>query len=149
MTTPIEQVESHEETQIRHLIAEQAAAIGAKDLDQLVRLYLPSVVIFDVKPPYRIQGTFGLFRMWDECLPCFPDYFEIETRDLVISVDGNLAIAHWMFRFTCPDENHPATQTYIRCTASYRRVGGKWWIAHEHLSVPFVCVPNSNEFASY
>ncbi|MEH2287950.1 YybH family protein [Nostoc sp.] len=69
-------------------------------------------------------------------MPYFPDTFEIETRDLKITVSENLAVAHWLFRFT-RTQNHPAMQTWMRVTTVCQKNQGKWQILHEHLSVLF------------
>jgi ketosteroid isomerase-like protein len=44
-----------------------------------------------------------------------------------------LAVAHYLARFT----GLPGEPFWIRVTAVYRRVEGKWKIVHEHSSVPF------------
>jgi ketosteroid isomerase-like protein len=95
------------------------------------------VVAFDVKPPFQTKGAEAWRRTWEECLPCFPDSFQIETRDLSLTASGDVALAHWLFRFTGEEKDHPAMQTWLRITAGYRRVRGTWQVVHEHLSVPF------------
>lgn len=127
----------HNEAQIRQLIADQQSAICTKDVDQIMSHYASKVIVFDVKPPFQTQGKEAFRRVWEECLPCFPDSFEIETRDLNITVSGDLAFAHWLFRFTEMEQDHPAMQTWMRITAAYQKNQGKWQILHEHLSVPF------------
>ena len=62
---------------------------------------------------------------------------------LSIIVSGDLAFAHWLYRFTGMEKDHPATQTWIRATVGYKRQQGRWQIVHEHESVPFD--PHSND----
>ena len=102
---------THDEAQIRQLIADQASAICAKDIDQIMAHYATDVMFFDCKPPFQTRGAEAFRRMWEECLPYFPDSFEIERRDLSIIVNGDLALAHWLFRFTGEEKDHPAMQT--------------------------------------
>jgi ketosteroid isomerase-like protein len=128
---------ARDEAQIRQLIADQMSALGAKDLDRLMSHYAADVVIFDVKPPFQTKGAAALRRLWEACLPYFPDSFQTELRDLTLTVGGDLALAHWLWRFTGMEQDHPAMQTWIRSTAGYRRVRGGWQIVHEHVSVPF------------
>ncbi|MBW4683805.1 MAG: nuclear transport factor 2 family protein [Komarekiella atlantica HA4396-MV6] len=125
------------EAQIRQLIAEQQSAICAKDVDQIMSHYATEVIIFDVKPPFQIKGKGAFRRVWEECLPYFPDSFEIETRDLNITVSDDLAVAHWLSHFTAMEPDHPAMQTWMRITAVCQRNQGEWQILHEHISVPF------------
>jgi ketosteroid isomerase-like protein len=136
MTTP-ESPQTRDEAQLRKLIADQMSAIGAKDLDRLMNHYAADVVVFDVKPPFLTIGAEAWRRTWEASLPYFPESFHTEMRDLSLTVSGDLALAHWLFRFTGMEQDHPAMQTWIRINAGYRRIWGQWQIAHEHASVPF------------
>jgi ketosteroid isomerase-like protein len=71
------------------------------------------------------------------CLPYFPASFGTETRDLSVTVSGDLALADRLWRFTRVPEDDPAMQTWMRDTVVYRTNRGKWQIVHEHGSVPF------------
>ncbi len=124
------------EAQIRQLIADQQRAICTKDVDQIMSRYATEIIIFDVKPPFQAQGKEAVRQMWEDCLPYFPDTFEIETRDLNVNVSEDLAVSHWLFRFI-GTEDHPAMQMWMRATAVCQRNQGEWQIVHEHLSVPF------------
>ncbi|BBA35129.1 uncharacterized protein sS8_3186 [Methylocaldum marinum] len=52
-------------------------------------------------------------------------------------MSGDLAFAHWLFRFTGEDKDHPAMQTWMRLTTCCQRQQGQWRILHEHCSLPF------------
>jgi len=136
MTTP-ESAQARDEAQLRQLITDQMSAIGAKDLDRLMNHYAADVVIFDVKPPFQTTGAEAWRQTWEACLPYMPDAFQTEIRDLHLTASGDLAPAHWLFRLTGMAKDHPAMQTWIRISAGYRRIRGRWQIVHEHASVPF------------
>ncbi|MBD2121531.1 YciI family protein [Trichocoleus sp. FACHB-262] len=123
------------EAEIRQLISNQQRAICAKDIDQIMSRYTTEAVIFDVKPPFQTKGKDAIRRLWEDGLPCFPDSLEMETRDLTIIVNDNLATAHWLFRFQ-GEPDHPATQMWMRATAVCQKNQGNWQILHEHVSVP-------------
>ena len=127
---------THDEAQIRQLIADRANAICSKDLDRIMAHYATETIVFDVKPPYQTRGADAWRRVWEACLPYFPAAFGTETRDLSILVSGDLALAHWLWRFK-GKKDHPAMQTWMRNTAGYQRIQGRWQIVHEHCSVPF------------
>ncbi len=127
---------TNHEAEIRQLIADQQRAICTKDADQIMSRYAAEVIIFDVKPPFQTQGKEAVRRVWEDCLPYFPNSFEMETRDLAITVNDNLATAHWLFRFK-GEQNHPAMQMWMRVTAVCQKNQGNWQILHEHISVPF------------
>jgi ketosteroid isomerase-like protein len=136
MTTP-ESGQARDEAQLRHLIADQMSAIGAKNLDRLMHHYAADVVVFDVKPPFQTTGAEAWRRTWEASLPYVPDAFQTEMRDLRLTVSGDVALAHGLFRFTGMDKDYPAMQTWIRISAGYRRIRDRWQIVHEHASVPF------------
>lgn len=50
--------------------------------------YAQDVLIFDVKPPFQIKSADAFRRIWEECFLDFSDSFEIESRDLSITVSG-------------------------------------------------------------
>lgn len=124
------------EDQIRQMIADQQRAICAKDVNQLMSRYADEIVIFDVKPPFQVKGREAVRQLWEEGLPCFPDSLEMETRDLIITANDDIATAHWLFRFQ-GEPDHPATQMWMRATAVCRKQHDTWQIFHEHISVPF------------
>jgi uncharacterized protein (TIGR02246 family) len=135
MTT--ETTKTNDEAQIRQIIADTESAICAKDIDRIMAHYAADAILFDVKPPFQCQGADTIRSIWEECLPCFPDSFEIETRDLRVIVSGDLAIAHWLGRFTGVEKEHPAMQTWMRFTTAFQRQQERWQIVHDHVSVPF------------
>ncbi|NJO78260.1 MAG: SnoaL-like domain-containing protein [Cyanobacteria bacterium RM1_2_2] len=124
------------EAEIRQLITGQQCAICTEDVDQIMSRYATEVILFDVKPPFQTKGKAAVRQLWKDCLPYFPDSFEMETRDLTITVREDLAAAHWLFRFT-GTEDHPAMQMWMRATAVCQKNQGNWQILHEHISVPF------------
>jgi ketosteroid isomerase-like protein len=124
MTTP-ESAHARDEAQLRHLIADQMSAIGAKDLDRLMTHYAAGAVVFDVKPPFQTNGADAWRRTWEACLPYLPASFQIEMRDLSLTASGDVALTHWLFRFPGMGKDHPAMQTWMRITAGYRRIRGR------------------------
>lgn len=124
------------ETEIRQLIADQQHAICTKDVDQIMSHYAAEIILFDVKPPFQTQGKAAVRQLWEDCLPYFPDTFEMETHDLTITVNDNLATAHWLFHFK-GQQDHPAMQMWMRATAVCQKNQDNWQISHEHISVPF------------
>ncbi|MBD2095970.1 nuclear transport factor 2 family protein [Trichocoleus sp. FACHB-591] len=134
-TTATEQTHTAE-TQIRQLIVEQQQAICSKDVDQIMSCYAHEIILFDVKPPFQTKGKEAVRQLWEDSLPYFPDSFEMEIRDLTVTANDNLATAHWLFRFQ-GEQDHPATQMWMRATAVYQKHQGNWQILHEHISVPF------------
>jgi uncharacterized glyoxalase superfamily protein PhnB/ketosteroid isomerase-like protein len=99
--------------------------------------YLPDAVLFDAIPPYRTVGRDAIKAIWEQCFPFFPETFRSEHKDLQIEVSGDLAFVHGLHHFVPEPADHPSGSTWMRVTACYRRVDGKWRVSHEHVSIPF------------
>jgi ketosteroid isomerase-like protein len=123
--------------QVRKIIDDFFTALSKKDIKAMMMPYASDVVIFDVKPPFQTKGAIAWKHIWEACLPYFPEAFSVETRDMVITTGGNVAIAHYMFRLKGPEKDHDAMQTWMRATTGFKYQQGKWRIIHEHGSVPF------------
>ncbi len=126
-------MDSRGEAEILRVIADQQSAVRAKDVDRIMSHYAAEFAVFNVKPPFQIRGTGEWRRVWATSLSHFPASFGTETRDLVITMSGELAVAHYLSRFT----GLPGEPSWIRITAVYKRMDGGWRIVHEHSSVPF------------
>lgn len=124
------------EAEIRQAIDDWTAAFRAKDINRLMSHYSADVIAYDLKPPFQVKGATAWRSIWEECMPCFPSSFDVETRDLTVIANDDVAIAHWLFRFTGMEPGHPAMQSYMRATVGYRKEQGRWRIVHEHASVP-------------
>jgi len=68
--------------------------------DRIMSFYASDAVVFNVKPPFQTRGAKDWRREWETALAHFPASFGIETRDLMIAVSGDLALAHSIWRFT-------------------------------------------------
>jgi uncharacterized protein (TIGR02246 family) len=131
---------TQDEAEIRNLISAWSRALEAKDIDGLVANYAPDVLMFDVKPPSTVKGPAAIRTLWEACLPYFPESFESEHYDLKIEVSGGLAFCHGLHHIKPIGEpHHPAGQSWMRVTACYRKVEGRWLTVHEHVSMPFDC----------
>ncbi len=109
----------------------------AKDVDGLMACYTGDVRVFDAIPPHETSNAEDYRQIWEGCLGCFPDGFELEIHDRQLTVEGNLAFSTCLFRFIGMPGDDPSMKSYLRATQCLRKVGGAWKIAHEHISVPF------------
>ncbi|HMO14790.1 MAG TPA: SgcJ/EcaC family oxidoreductase [Pirellulaceae bacterium] len=129
---------SDDEAAIRRLIATWTRALERKDPDALVADYAEDAVLFDCIPPYKTVGREAIRQVWANCFPYFPDHFRSEHRDLVLHVDGHVAVLHSLHHFVVPDNpDHPCAQSWLRVTVGYRKIDGRWKVVHDHVSMPF------------
>ncbi len=135
MTTSTTHV--HDENQIRHLLTAWTNAVMGKDLDGIVADYAAEIVLYDAIPPYKTIGRPAVRQAWANCLPFFPKIFQLELRDLVIQVSGDLGMAHYLCHFAPTPADDPCGQTWMRVTEGFRLTAGAWQVIHSHISVPF------------
>lgn len=126
-----------DEKEIRRLIAAWTKALEARDAAGLTADYAPDAVLYDAIPPYKTVGAENIRKLWESCLPYFPESFKSVHQDLNVHVAGDVAIVHGLHHFVPTPADHPSGQTWMRLTVGYRRINGKWKVIHEHVSIPF------------
>lgn len=129
--------QKRDEADIRELIARWSKAVEAKDAAAVVEAYTPGTVLYDAMPPARTVGVDAIQAVWEQAFPYFPDTFRSEHRDLTVEVDGDVAFVHGLHHFVPEPADHPCGSTWMRVTACYRRLDGRWRVVHEHVSIPF------------
>jgi len=137
-TSPDTRETSADEAAIRALEDRFASAINAGDIDAVMKNYLPddNLVFFDVVPREHYRGAGAYRKDWEDFFSHFRGTPKIAITDLGITVDGNLAFSHSIQHVTGTDmHGHPVDRT-VRVTDGYRKIGGHWLIALEHVSMP-------------
>lgn len=140
MSTTTAQSTGADEAELLRLVEEWRNNLEARNLDRLMAGYAEDIVLFDVKPPYKITGKAAYRANWEACLPFFPTQFKSEHRDLNLTVSGELAFLHGLHRMLPIDEpDHPAGRSWVRVTACFQKINGEWKAVHEHVSFPMDC----------
>lgn len=126
---------SNDEIQLRQLIDSFMMAIQKKDLNKIMFFYAPDVVAFDMMAPLRHAGAVAWRQVWQAALPMMEGNITSEMRDLSVDVGQNVAVCHALLnmRLTGERQDH---DTWMRWTAGFHKVNGRWLITHEHTSVP-------------
>ena len=125
------------EQEIRGLVEAWSQALEAKDITGLTANYAPDAVLFDIKPPFRVRGVAAIHQVWEEYLPCLPAKFESERREFHMTAGEDAAFVHCLHHVRPLGETSRGPDTWIRVTVCYRKIGGKWQVVHEHVSLPF------------
>jgi uncharacterized protein (TIGR02246 family) len=118
------------------LLDAQVEAMRGKDLDRLMSFYSPDVVYFDVVPPLQYAGSAALRDRFARWFDGFEGPIDLDVRDVNISADGDIAVAHWFSRARGTLKNGREVGTWVRVTNCARRSEHGWAITHEHVSVP-------------
>ena len=126
-----------DEDAIRALIDASARAIRAGDVDALLALCEPDIVVFDLMPPLLHAGSDAVRAVWSAALASYAPPIEYEVFRLEVAVDGAAAFAHAVTRFGGTRRDGTHAPIWLRVTWGLRRGRGGWRIAHQHASVPF------------
>jgi ketosteroid isomerase-like protein len=128
--------ESADQTTIRKLIEEWAAAVRRKEMAAILRDHAPDIVMFDVPPPLESRGiaayeaTWELFFRWVRT----PVVFDVRRLEIVAGAEIAFAVA--LMRCDGGEPGGPVGELDFRLTVGLRKVDGRWTIVHEHHSVP-------------
>ena len=61
----------------------------------------------------------------------------LETRDVEIFIGGDVAFTHFLSHVSGTQRTGQRVDMWFRTTLGFARKNGRWWIVHEHGSVPF------------
>jgi uncharacterized protein (TIGR02246 family) len=124
------------ETEIRQLIDRFQQAIRAKDLSEVLSLYAPDIVSFDLVPPMQHVGIAAYRRPWEETFASFEAQIGYEVSDLTITAADDVAFSHSLNQMSGTMTSGQTTSMWVRWTACFRKLDGRWLITHEQVSVP-------------
>ena len=124
-----------DEKDIRVRVENLVEAVRGKDLDTVRTIFAPDLVSFDIEPPLQHLGAEAKWKNWIAVFETFQQ-LDYETRDLAITVSGDLAVVHGVNRISGTMNNGNQIGYWLRWTACFRRIDGDWLIAHDHVSVP-------------
>ena len=129
---------SDDEAKIKSLEDAFVAAVNAKDVDAIMKVYVPgaSLVVFDVVPPRQYLGANAYRKDWQDFFALFKGPVKFRITDLDIEASGTLAYSHSIQYVSGTDMKDQPIELVVRVTDGYREVDGNWLIAHEHVSVP-------------
>lgn len=125
-----------DKTAIRAVVEDIQKAMHDRDPRAVFSHYTSDAMIFDLAPPLvSAMGTDpakleAWFAGWEGPI-------DRVTRDLVVTVDQDLAFAHGLSRTSATTKDGERAVFWTRFTLGLKRIGGRWKIVHEHESVPF------------
>jgi ketosteroid isomerase-like protein len=125
-----------DEAQIRSVLDEFVNALRVKDRDKILSLYLPDAVTFDVVPPLHYVGAEAYGKSVQRMFEEYRGPIGFETRELNISVGADVAFSHSLVCTSGTLKSGEEADRWLRRTVCLRKIGAKWLIAHEHISLP-------------
>lgn len=121
-----------DDTEVRQAIDNLVKAIRAKDLERVMAFYSPEIVSFDIEPPLQYVNT----KHWKLTFAAYQGPIGYEMRDLSITASDDVAFAHSLNHVTGTMKNGRKADMWVRWTACFRKINGRWLITHDHVSVP-------------
>jgi uncharacterized protein (TIGR02246 family) len=124
------------EQQIRALLDRWQKAFENHDTAGAMSIYLPgdNVAVYDLSS--TIRGKDALRQDYARFFDRFEGPVHSELRDLHITAGPQVAFSYYFQRISGTLKDGRKVQMWIRVTQGYRLVNGRWFAAHDHVSVP-------------
>jgi len=121
---------------IRNIFERWAAAVRAEDIDGIRANHSPEILMFDVPPPLSSCGLDSYMDTWQlfyksQVRPVVFNFEEVE-----ITAGQDVAFVTAIGRCVYIPSGAGPTELQFRLTMGLRKQDGRWWIVHEHHSVP-------------
>ncbi|MER8439430.1 nuclear transport factor 2 family protein [Mesorhizobium sp. M1312] len=124
------------ESQIRALLDSRSAAMGDKDIERVMSLYSPDIVYFDLVPPLQYAGSSALRERFSDWFGRWTGPIGQELDDLKVIAGDNVAAAWMLIRASGTLKTGQDVDYWVRVSNSFQRSGDRWFITHEHVSLP-------------
>ena len=132
----VEERGNNDEAEIRKLLDHGIRALHDKNIESVMSMYAPEVVSFDIVPPLQYVGADAFRKVWEETFSSFQGPIGYEIHDLHITVGNDIAFSHSLNRISGTLRTGQQTALWLRWTACFRKINGKWLIVHHQNSVP-------------
>jgi len=130
--------QSNDEQEIRALQARLAEAVSDRDLDRVMKEYVPGneLFAFDSDLPRQHTGWVSYKQDWGNFVNSAEDA-KYDVEDLGVTVVGNAAFSHGLAHviWTAKKDGSHHEQL-MSLSDAYRKIDGKWLIVMEHFSIP-------------
>jgi uncharacterized protein (TIGR02246 family) len=126
------------EAEIRAQVDSWLQAVLAMDIDGIMSHYAPNILAFDAVSQLQCKGVDAYRTHWQACLAmCRAGTMIFEIHDLHVTAGDDVAFATALNRCGGIGENGEEQAGWMRMTAGYYKMNGKWMVVHEHFSAPF------------
>lgn len=125
-----------DEAAIRRQIDDHVKALHVMNLENVMSIYAPDIVSFDLGPPLKYVGLESKRKPWVEAFEMLVPPLNYEIRDLTITVSDDIAFSHSLNRMNAKLKNGQHADFWLRWTACFQKIEDNWLIVHEQVSVP-------------
>lgn len=137
VTTPTD-IKAQDIADIKEVEDRFMTAFRAKDVNAIMELCIPdeSLVVFDVTPPLRRTGAQAYRKDWEDVFSRFEGPLQAEISDEDVTAGGDVAYVVSMHHVTGTMKGGKKVDYTVRVTDGFKKINGKWLIAHTHVSFP-------------
>jgi len=121
---------------IQELLNQWADATRLGKQDEVLTSHAPDVTIFDVLPPLKYEGTDAYRQSWDEWQPIVEEPGLFALHDLKITTGQDVAFAYGLIHCGGTHPDGRTFEDWVRATFCLCKQEGRWFIVHQHISVP-------------
>jgi ketosteroid isomerase-like protein len=113
-------------------------AFRAKDVNAIMDLCVPddTLVVFDVTPPLRRNGAQAYRQDWEEAFSRFEGPLQAEISEVDVTAGGDVAYVSSIHHVAGLTKGGKKVDYTVRVTDGFKKINGKWLIAHTHVSFP-------------
>ena len=125
-------------TELKALEDRFVTAFKAKDVDAIMQLCVPndSLVVFDVTPPRQRNGPQAYRKDWEDVFNRYDGPLEAEISDEDVTAGSDVAYVSSIHHITGTTKGGKKVDYSVRVTDGFKKINGKWLIAHTHVSFP-------------
>jgi ketosteroid isomerase-like protein len=102
----------------------------------MMDLYDANVIVYDISSPLEFRGKESYRKACKAFLDSYEGPVALEIKDPVIGFSGGLAYSFTLERYTGTLKSGGKSDVWVRVTHIFQKVGAKWKVIHEHVSVP-------------
>ena len=124
------------EKDIRALIGRWTRAFDRRDVDAVMAIYLPGDALVVYGPPGDERGAAALRQDYARFFSRYRGPLRVGYRDLHVIAGDDVAFSFGYQGIAGTLTNGSASEEWIRFTQGYRKVNGRWYAVHDHVSLP-------------
>jgi uncharacterized protein (TIGR02246 family) len=122
---------------LRRLIEDRSEAVRTKDAQRAAEHVAEDAILFDVVDPLRRIGKAAFLTRAQEWFDTFAGEIGFEIGELTITAGDDTAFHSGLNHLDAKTKEGVRFEMWWRSSVGYRKIDGRWWIVHEHNSVPF------------
>lgn len=123
---------------IRARIQKKRDSYLNRDADGAVEIWLkdPNVCVFDLGKTPQYFGWDALHKTMHEMVAGSVGTFDVDFGTPTVMASGDLGCSWQILHVTTEQKSGAKTDIIVRQTDVWNRVDGRWYIVHEHVSLP-------------